>query len=205
MRWIERGLLIIGFCCLATYGWIYWQAQVRQSELRSALDRELAMAQEHKASTATAPKVEVQRPLVEGDLVGRLEVPRLNLSVMVMEGTTDQTLRLGAGHIPNTPLPGRPGNTGIAGHRDTFFRDIRDIKKDDLIRLTTTHRTLTYRVIAMLIVAPDDVAVLQPTSRQTITLVTCYPFYYIGPAPKRFVVQATLDETAGQTTNLLNH
>jgi sortase A len=112
---------------------------------------------------------------------------------MVMEGTANKTLRLGAGHIPGTVLPGTVGNAAIAAHRDTFFRNLKDIQKNDRIRFSTTRGVLDYRVSSTMIVNPADVDVLLPQSAEMLTLVTCYPFYYIGPAPKRFVVQAVRD------------
>jgi sortase A len=195
MRAIERIFLVIGIICLGIYGFITVQAWFQQAELRSELEEQIVVP----SNPTTVP---VKPRLAEGDLVGRLEVPRLNLSVMVMEGTSDRTLRLGAGHIPGTSYPGSTGNAGFAAHRDTFFRDIRDIKQQDLVRFTTPRGTLAYRVSSLSIVDPKDVEVLEPTSSETITLVTCYPFYYIGPAPKRFVVQATRDATASEA-NLL--
>jgi sortase A len=126
----------------------------------------------------------------EGDLLGKLEVPRLRLSVMMMEGVAEKTLRLGGGHIPGTAYPGAPGNSGFAAHRDTFFRQLRDIRKDDVIQFTTRSSTISYRVSSTAVVNPSDTDVLRPTSSETITLVTCFPFYYVGPAPKRFVVHA---------------
>ena len=121
--------------------------------------------------------------LQEGDLFGRLEVPRLNMSVMVMEGIDDRTLRLGAGHVPDTPLV-------FAAHRDTFFRPLKDIQKNDIVRLTTPNGETDYRVTDTKIVLPTDASVLDESSGKTLVLVTCYPFYYIGPAPKRFIVEA---------------
>lgn len=126
-----------------------------------------------------------------GGLVGRIEIPRLGLSVIVDEGTDEETLRRAAGHIENTALPGRPGNVGIAGHRDTLFRPLRNIRKDDVISLTTLQGIYRYRVVSLKIVKPTDVAVLDPDGTQVLTLVTCHPFYFIGPAPDRFIVRAT--------------
>src|SRR5664279_1488691 len=94
--------------------------------------------------------------------------------------------------IPGTALPGKQGNIGIAGHRDTSFRPLRFIRKDDMIALTTLHGTSRYRVVSTKIVGPDDVQVLYPTGRDALTLVTCYPFDFVGPAPRRFIVQAEL-------------
>jgi sortase A len=107
-----------------------------------------------------------------------------------MEGTTTTTLRHAAGHIEGTALPGQPGNVGISGHRDTFFRPLRHIEPNDLITLTTLAGEFRYRVLSSQVVPPDDVAVLDPSPTEILTLVTCYPFYFVGPAPSRFIVRA---------------
>jgi sortase A len=123
-------------------------------------------------------------------LMGRLEIPRVGLSVVVAEGVDDTTLRRAAGHIPGTALPGRSGNVGIAGHRDTLFRSLRGIELNDMILLTTLEGEYRYRVVSTKIVDPSDVAVLHPDGGEILTLVTCYPFYFVGPAPDRFIVRA---------------
>jgi sortase A len=127
---------------------------------------------------------------VTGGLVGRIEVPRLGLSVIVAEGTDESTLRRAAGHIEHTALPGHPGNVGIAGHRDTLFLPLQNIRQDDVILLTTLQGAYRYRVVSLKIVPPSDVAVLNPDGNEILTLVTCHPFYFIGPAPNRFIVRA---------------
>jgi LPXTG-site transpeptidase (sortase) family protein len=123
-------------------------------------------------------------------LIGRVTIPRLNLSAIVREGTSSKTLSLAAGHIPGTSLSGLKGNIAIAGHRDTLFRGLRGIEKDDRIELETLEGRFDYQVASTQIVKPEDVGVLTPGSRPELTLVTCYPFDYIGPAPDRFVVKA---------------
>jgi sortase A len=99
-------------------------------------------------------------------------------------------LRLGAGHIESTPLPGEAGNSGIAGHRDTFFRELKDIQSNDEIQIQTATGLFRYEVDWVRVVTPDDISVLAPSTDSVLTLVTCYPFYFVGPAPKRFVVRA---------------
>jgi len=125
-------------------------------------------------------------------LVGKLEIPRLGLVTMVFEGVDAGTLRRAVGHIPDTALPGEPGNVAIAGHRDTFFRPLRNIHKGDEIALTTMRGRYRYRVESINVVSPDDTQVLEPSSRPILTLVTCYPFYFVGAAPKRLVVRGQL-------------
>jgi sortase A len=123
-------------------------------------------------------------------LVGRLEIPNLNLSSVILEGVGSQTLRVGLGHVPGTSMPGQPGNVVIAGHRDTFFRSLRKMKICDELSIDTTTRTYYYQVRSFEIVDPHNVNALRFHDRNELTLITCYPFSYIGPAPNRFVVHA---------------
>ena len=126
------------------------------------------------------------------NLIGRLVVPRLKLSVMVRNGIDPKTLRRAAGRIPGTARPGESGNLGIAGHRDSFFRGLRDVRKEDRIRLTTLDASYEYKVDSVQIVRPQDVSVLKDPGHAALTLVTCWPFEYIGNAPKRYIVHARL-------------
>lgn len=121
-----------------------------------------------------------------------LRIPALNLEVPVLRGTDKFTLNRGVGIIRNTSLPGQEGNIGIAGHRDGFFRGLKDIKKGDTISLVTTAATSVYTVDQIEITDPADVSVLKSRGKSSVTLVTCYPFYFVGPAPKRYVVEASL-------------
>ena len=135
-----------------------------------------------------------------GTVLGRIEIPSLDLSVMFLQGTDEWTLNRAVGHIEGTALPGQGGNLGIAGHRDGFFRPLKDISRNDTIILTTLQGRFFYRVNGIRMVKPKDVKVLAPTDKPTLTLVTCYPFHYVGDAPKRYVVTAELvkSETAAQ-------
>jgi len=119
-----------------------------------------------------------------------LEIPKLKLRAAVLPGTDEVSLNRGLGHIEGTPIPGLPGNVGIAGHRDGIFRCLKDIAPGDQMRLLTLDAEVEYIVAETSIVTPDEVAVLAPTSQSALTLVTCYPFYYSGSAPKRFIVRA---------------
>ena len=130
-------------------------------------------------------------PLHPDMLIGRLRIPRLGVTAMVREGAGEGTLRTAVGHIPGTALPGAAGNVALAGHRDTFFRALRNIRKDDAIDVQTDQGTYRYLVQSTKIVGPRDVAVLKAAGGDTLTLVTCYPFYYVGSAPKRFIVRAS--------------
>jgi sortase A len=123
-------------------------------------------------------------------LIGRIEIPRLGLSVMVVEGDDGKTLRRAAGHVPGTALPGQDGNVAITAHRDTFFRPLRNIQTNDVITLATLQGEYRYRVVSTKIVTPQDVSVLDSTGGETLTLVTCHPFYFVGAAPTRFIVRA---------------
>lgn len=126
----------------------------------------------------------------EGAPISRLEIPRLGMSVLVAEGTNSHTLKLGAGHIRGTAYPDETGNIGIAGHRDTFFRALRSINAGDIIVLTTAHQAFRYSVEWTRVVQPADVNVLRPSPEPVLTLVTCYPFKFVGSAPERFIVRA---------------
>jgi sortase A len=123
-------------------------------------------------------------------LLGRLEIQRLGLSVMVMEGDDHRTLRRAVGHIPGTALPGQIGNIALTGHRDTFFRPLRNIRLDDVVTLTTLQGEYRYRVLATQVVSPDNLSVLDSDRSEILTLITCHPFYFVGAAPNRFIVRA---------------
>jgi sortase A len=135
--------------------------------------------------------VDVKEPS-EVTTVGTIEIPAVGLATRVLEGSNAPTLRLAVGHIPGTALPGPSGNVGLAGHRDTFFRPLRRIKVGDEIRFTTVAGTFKYRVISLRVVLPDAIEVLNDTALPTLTLVTCYPFDFIGIAPQRLIVHAEL-------------
>jgi len=128
--------------------------------------------------------------LQEGDVVGRLEIPRIGISVMVLQGTEAATLIAGAGHVPGTPSPGGDGNVVIAAHRDTFFRKLEGIVAGDRIRVATARGAYEYVVETSRVVDPGDTRVMESRGRQELTLITCYPFYFVGAAPTRFVVHA---------------
>jgi len=129
-------------------------------------------------------------PAAAHGVIGILDVPRLGLSVMVIEGVGTFALRRAAGHIPGTALPGQPGNAGISAHRDTFFRPLRNIRQNDVITVSTLLGQYRYRVVSTRIVSPSDVELLDQSKDEALTLVTCYPFYFVGAAPDRFIVRA---------------
>lgn len=181
------GLLALGYCLAVFLNARFFEARESRNFARE-LHREAA-----EASHSGVPLPAVTRavlPPADGGVLGRIEIPRIGVSVMVVEGVEDGDLKRAAGHIPGTPLPGQPGNIGIAAHRDTFFRPLRSIHKNDVITLSTLRGAYRYRVVSTRIVKPEDVQVLNPTGCDTLTLVTCFPFDYIGSAPSRFIVRA---------------
>jgi sortase A len=183
LRWTQRVLLVLG-CLAVTYAaFTLIYAQIYQQAADNSLNEQSRAEKTYGVSLPHA----VAR---EGDVLGRIEIPRLGVAVAVLEGTKSRTLRLGAGHIEGTPFPGEPGTSGIAGHRDTFFRRLKDIRSGDEIRLQTTKGITYYEVDWIQIVAPRDTSVLSSTAKSAITLVTCYPFRYIGSAPERYAVHA---------------
>jgi sortase A len=125
-----------------------------------------------------------------GEPIGIIEIPRLKLSSVVIEGDEAVALLVGVGHLADTPLPWTDGNSVFAAHRDTFFRPLEHIRRDDIIRFSTRDDEFEYVVTGTKIVAPDAVEVMAPTRSARLTLITCYPFTYIGMAPKRFIVTA---------------
>jgi sortase A len=190
-RWIGNVLLLAGAIAVVVSAGSFLGMTVWQKWQSREFDRQRT-APETSSQTSSQPRVKT------GDIVGRLAIPRLNVRAMVREGAGERTLSLALGHIPTTALPGQPGNIGIAGHRDTLFRSLRNIAADDEITFETPRATYVYRVEATRIVKPEDVQVLNPGPIRELTLVTCYPFEYVGSAPDRFIVKAQLiSENAG--------
>jgi len=193
LRWTQYVLLAGGVAMLAYCGFVLTDAWIFQKRERHRLEELLRQRRAARGAASAAgaqARGSATQPAVIGGLIGRIEIPRLGLSVIVMEGTTRSTLRRAVGHIAGTALPGQTGNVGVAGHRDTFFRPLRDIRQNDIITLTTLLGEYRYRVVSIKVVGPYDVAVLNPCPNQVLTLVTCYPFYFVGSAPSRFIVRA---------------
>jgi sortase A len=209
---LEWFFLLLGLVALDTYVWVNTSTLLSQAYQDWAFDQSLrgltpsvsGFVNDEISWMFGRPREKVEapqatseiEPLPEGkapppsSVIGRLEIPRLKLSAMVREGADGKTLHRAVGHIPGTALPGYAGNVALAGHRDTFFRALRNIQKDDTIDLETENGTYRYLVESTDIVGPRDVGVLAASHGQSLTLVTCYPFYYIGSAPKRFIVHA---------------
>ncbi len=181
LRWTGNLLLLAGIVCLG------WTAIVTlQARLYGAY-------QEHRLAVALTSLRNIDaasQPVCRGDFIGQIEIPRIGIQAVVLEGADDKTLRLGVGHISGTALPGDNGNVSLAAHRDTFFRPLRRIRKNDEIRVTTFKGSHEYLVDWVRVVPPVDTHVLDPAGRPILTLVTCYPFYFVGAAPDRFIVRA---------------
>jgi sortase A len=184
-RALERVLLVIGLVSLGYFAYVVVETRLYQAFENRELDEILASA------PVAAMPVNVPRPRpAAGAMIGRIEIPRLGVSAIIRAGSDARTLRLAVGHIPGTAFPGETGNIGLAGHRDTFFRRLRDIRVDDEIRIVTPEDTYIFTVEDTKVVAPRDTWVLNHTAAPVLTLVTCYPFTYVGSAPERFIVRA---------------
>jgi sortase A len=175
--WSRNLFLTLGILALSYVGYVRLDAHRYQAE--QARRFEHAIKAEHLAS-----------PLREGTPLGRIEIRRLGLTAMVQEGVDEATLRRAVGHIPSTSLPGQRGNIGLAGHRDSFFSGLRDVRLEDEIILATLLGTYRYRVETTKVVSPEETSVLADAGYDRLTLVTCYPFNFVGSAPKRFIVSA---------------
>src|SRR4051794_23739444 len=208
LRWLERGLLLVAALCLGFWVFVWLDAawvQHRDNEILDAAPESAppgtpspgpastpAAQTDSLGSFQATPSREPRPAAEEGSLVGRIEIPRLGVSAIVLEGVESSTLRRGVGHIPDTPLPGSPGNVGLAAHRDSFFRALRDIRKNDTVKVKTLAGTYRYQVEWTKVVEPEQTEVLAAdiTAGPELTLVTCYPFNYVGSAPHRFIVRA---------------
>ena len=187
LRAFERTLLVAAAIFLGYYGWRsyeIWREQAKAVvEVQQALDTTADGSRHARDENSTSVP-----PL--GGVIGRLTIPRLGLSAPVKAGEDNSVLDFSVGYLRDTPLPWMPGNSAFAAHRDRLFRSLENIRAGDDIDLSTTHGMLHYRVLKTLIVEPDDVWVLDQIPNVNLTLITCYPFYYVGRAPHRFVVQA---------------
>ena len=169
-------LLVGGVLALAYCGYVVSAAHSYQAIQRSQFE--------------SAAKIAGHLPAIEGNTIGEIEVPRLGLNAVFVQGDSPKILRRAVGHISETALPGEAGNVVLTAHRDTFFRPLRNIRPGDAIELETLDGEFAYRVDWTEEVSPSDVEVLQASGENTLTLVTCFPFYFVGPAPKRFIVRA---------------
>jgi sortase A len=222
LRWSEKLLFVAGLAAVSLWAWsgIFnsfsqsfgtWAFEQKRHGQPSGFTAYLKEREEQVAVKArswfgdskappaapSSPKVEFGRTFAvkHGELVGRIVISRLRVNATVREGAGDDTLEIALGHISGTPFPGQPGNVGVAGHRDTLFRGLRGVKKGDVIEFQTLTGNYSYQVESTQIVQPEQVSVLNATERPELTLVTCYPFYYVGSAPQRFIVKARQIET----------
>jgi len=204
LRWSRRLFFLIGILALGYVGFVLvdaklyqayqtWRFQQDLEGLKPVSSGEYLPLPSLPPTLAEANRANAESPRMagrEGSPLGRIEISAIGLEVMILEGIEDETLRRAVGHIPGTALPGQLGNVAIAGHRDTFFRPLRSIRQDDEITLTTLNGTYRYRVDSTRIVEPEDVGVLDDSDDAVLTLVTCYPFNFVGSAPQRFIVRA---------------
>jgi sortase A len=200
LRWIERTLVAVGVVCLGYYGYMSAEARQFQREQAAAFESLLPPA----AGEVTEPRAGDSAPertdrRADGSaatsppgagVLALLDIPRLNISTPVLSGDDDATLEIAVGHLPDTPKPWESGNSAFAAHRDGLFRPLRNIRVGDEVRVRTLEGEFTYRVRETKIVVPTNLSVLEPRERPTLTLITCYPFNFVGHAPKRFVVHA---------------
>src|ERR1051326_7491654 len=222
MRFAQRFFLVAGVLMLAYAGGTVAYAELYQRYQSWRLEHEISTleraktAAEESASLQARGAPEAQQraasipaattstaaesvDLSEGDAIGKLEIPELEMSVIVLQGVMEETLRIGAGHVPGTPLPGADGNSAIAGHRDTFFRKLQRIRAGDRIQFLTVRGTAQYVVESTEIVEPADTRVMESRGRPELTLISCYPFYFVGSAPRRFIVHATRTTLSGSS------
>jgi sortase A len=178
---LKRLLLVTGIGALAYAGVLTVESYAAQHYETLKFDQALRLPASVRTFT-----------LVPGGPMGKLTIPSVGISAIVLEGDDGATLNAAPGHIPGTALPGENGNVAIAGHRDTFFRNLDTIRAGDTITLRTLRGTYQYKVDSTEVVDPSQTEVLQPSGAPTLTLVTCYPFHFIGPAPKRFIVRSRM-------------
>ena len=189
-RLLERCFWAIGFLALSLWFAVWFTAKWYQAEGNRELERRLEQSRSIKTPSSKTPSPIPPVRLAKGDLIGRIEIPRLDLSTVIFEGDDDDVLKMGVGHLAGSPLPGEAGNVVLAAHRDTFFRPLRFIRSRDRIDVVTPAGTRRYQVDSTNIVTPDHTSVLAPTPSATLTLVTCFPFDWFGHAPMRFIVRA---------------
>lgn len=187
-RWPEILLVLGGVLLLASSAGVHAERERFQRELDAAFQADLAASEPAAPGAASSARRSPRRPPVAA--LGRIEIPSIGVRAIIAEGTADRTLDRAVGHVRGTALPGERGNVSLAGHRDTFFKRLRGLEPGDEIRITTRRGRYAYRVVATTIVGPERTDLMRSTRTPTLTLITCYPFNAIGPAPKRFVVRA---------------
>jgi sortase A len=184
LRLAQRACVWLGIVAVAYAGGTAVYAQIAHRYHSSIFDKA-------RAATTVLGTTARAAELRDGDTMGRLEIQRLDMSVLIRHGIEEATLSLGVGHVPATPSPGGDGNVVLAAHRDTFFRRLEGIRVGDRLRILTVGQTYEYVVDSTETVDPEDTRVMESRGRQELTLITCYPFYFVGSAPKRFIVHAS--------------
>jgi sortase A len=199
-QWMSRlcmlaGAVLLGCWCVPTiYGLVF--SHVVLSRFQAQHAETIAWSPGRIAAYRDALKIAA--PNAEAVL----RIPRVGMQVPVMEGTSKLVMNLGAGHIEGTASPGGAGNVALASHRDGYFRHLKDVRVGDRIEVESAGATDVYQVDTLQVVSPKDVSSLQPTAKPVLTLVTCYPFFYLGPAPQRYIVRASLLSTPSATTHI---
>ena len=197
LKFLERTCLLAGVGLIGFAAFVHIDAQAHKQSALNEFERirDMVVAPEDQADWSEKRKAEYLESLVQdaGSTLAVLRIESHNIEVPVLDSTTDLALNRGAGHVEGTALPGDVGNVGIAAHRDGYFRGLKDIRIGDEIELTTLEGHQTYVVSQLDIVSPYEVSVLDPTSEPVLTLITCYPFYFVGSAPERFIVRARLN------------
>ena len=194
-------LLVLGISVLAYVASAYWGMYQEQKDLSSEWELQAAALEQH-ATAAAKPAVPAPRKARNASslqMLTRVVIPSIKLDAIVVEGVSKRQLAKGPGHMKETATPGERGNAVITGHRDTFFRHIYELKKGDDILVRRQGRVFRFEVTGKKIVWPEDVSVIRPTPDAQLTLITCYPTYYIGPAPKRLIVFSRLVDTEADT------
>jgi sortase A len=194
LRWTRWLFLALAVALLGYVGFAWADAKIFQAyenwRLDQAADNAPAPPASLRRASLSLPIPTTRKLAAAGSTLGRIEISRIGVDAIIVEGTDGKSLRRAVGHITGTAFPGEPGNSGIAGHRDTFFRALRDIRQGDEIAVTTLGGRYRYKVDSATVVADNQTDVLNDSGDSILTLVTCYPFYYVGPAPQRFVVRA---------------
>lgn len=217
--WLRSLFYLAGFAALGYYGYTLGEQYVYERYGNWAFDQEMAGRQvtpkdwlmsitplgewigyslppiRHTPAPPAREAPEMKRPrdIPTGAVLGRVDIPRLHLSAMVRQGADEETLKTAVGHVPSTQFAGEVGNFAIAAHRDTLFRALKNIRIGDTVTFQSTEGNYEYKVASTQIVKPTDVSVIRPQGDQKLlTMITCYPFYFVGSAPKRFIVTARL-------------
>ena len=214
MKTLERLLITFGALMLFIYalarihGFVLSRLEIERFKSRQLLAQELngeiPADKPPDISLWSAKRIRAYRDSLASHFqpaVALLRIPRIHLEVPVLEGSDDLILNRAVGHIVGTAPPGGSGNIGLAGHRDGFFRGLKDVATGDMIQILTQEQTNTYLIDQITIVDPSDVSVLRPRSHPSVTLVTCYPFYFVGSAPQRYIVQASLVDPKSVNTS----